>query len=169
MPLSRKRQRFVAEYLKDLNAAAAARRAGYTSNRADQAGYELLSKPDVAAAIADGSRKALSGAELSASRVLEEYRRLAFQDVRALFDESGNLLPVHKLPADVAASIASVEVIKRNLTSGDGSVDVIHKVKTWDKGKALDSLSRYFGLDKQVLEHTGGIDVRWLGPDDEKG
>jgi phage terminase small subunit len=49
--LRAKRQRFVEEYLKDLNAKQAAIRAGYTTNRAEQAGYELLSFPDVQAAI----------------------------------------------------------------------------------------------------------------------
>lgn len=47
-----RRQRFVDEYLKDLNAKQAAIRAGYTAKRAEQAGYELLTFPDVAAAIA---------------------------------------------------------------------------------------------------------------------
>lgn len=56
MPASRgltpKQQRFVEEYLVDLNASAAARRAGYSPKRADALGFENLRKPEIAAAIA---------------------------------------------------------------------------------------------------------------------
>lgn len=54
MALSAKRQRFVEEYLVDLNAAAAYRRAGYTArsdNVAAVEGHRLLSDPKIAAAI----------------------------------------------------------------------------------------------------------------------
>lgn len=46
-----KQQLFVAEYVKLRNATEAARRAGYSSNRAKQTGSELLRKPEIAAAI----------------------------------------------------------------------------------------------------------------------
>ncbi len=46
-----KQQRFVQEYLVDLNASAAARRAGYAPNRADAIGWENLRKPEIAEAI----------------------------------------------------------------------------------------------------------------------
>lgn len=43
-----KQERFAHEYVVDHNAAAAARRAGYSSNRAKQTGSRLLTLPDVA-------------------------------------------------------------------------------------------------------------------------
>lgn len=51
--LTPKQQRFVEEYLVDLNASAAARRAGYSARTANRMASENLSKPDVAAAIAE--------------------------------------------------------------------------------------------------------------------
>lgn len=56
-PLTPKQQRFVDEYLVDLNATAAARRAGYSTKTADRIGPELLGKTSVAAAIAAGQAK----------------------------------------------------------------------------------------------------------------
>jgi phage terminase small subunit len=50
--LTPKQQRFVEEYLVDLNATAAARRAGYSERNADKIGPELLGKTRVASAIA---------------------------------------------------------------------------------------------------------------------
>ena len=55
MPLkSPKHQRFVAEYLKDLNATQAAIRAGYSPKTANRQGSRLLSNADIQAAIAKG-------------------------------------------------------------------------------------------------------------------
>ena len=47
-----KQQRFVDEYLVDLNASAAAVRAGYAVKRADAMAWENLRKPEIASAIA---------------------------------------------------------------------------------------------------------------------
>lgn len=54
--LEPRQQQFVREYLVDLKATAACRRAGYTGNRLNQVGYENLIKPDIAAAIRAGQR-----------------------------------------------------------------------------------------------------------------
>lgn len=54
VPLNPRQRRFVAEYLACLNAAKAARLAGYTATRPDQIGYENLRKPEIAAAVDAG-------------------------------------------------------------------------------------------------------------------
>ena len=51
MALTPKQKRFVAEYLVDLNATAAAKRAGYSAKTADRIGPELLGKTCVSQAI----------------------------------------------------------------------------------------------------------------------
>ena len=51
MGLNPKQQRFVAEYLVDLNATQAAIRSGYSQKTARQIATENLSKPAIAAAI----------------------------------------------------------------------------------------------------------------------
>jgi phage terminase small subunit len=90
---------------------------------------------------------------LSADRVLEEYRRLGFSDVGALFDGKGKLRPLTDLPRDVRAAIASVKVTKKNLTVGDGQMDDVVEVKLWDKTRALESLAKYYGLLRDKIEH----------------
>jgi phage terminase small subunit len=161
MALTPKRQRFVAEYLKDLNATQAAIRAGYSAKTANREGCRLLANADIAALVADKQSKQLSGADLTATRVLEELRRLAFSDLRGLFDESGNLRPIHTLTEEQAGAIASLEVVKKNVAAGDGVVDTIHKLRVWDKTKALDILAKHFGLLKESVEHHGDISIRW--------
>lgn len=53
MKLTEKQKRFVDEYLIDLNASAAARRAGYSEKTADRIGPRLVVKSCVAQAIAE--------------------------------------------------------------------------------------------------------------------
>lgn len=155
---------FVAEYLKDLNATQAAIRSGYSKKTARQQASDLLTNPAIETAIQAGLAKRLQKAELTADRVLEEMRRLAFADIRRLFDEHGDLKPLHTLSAEDAAAIASIEVVKKNLAAGDNHVDIIHKVKAWDKTKALDMLGKHFNLLTEQVRHTGDLTISWQAP-----
>lgn len=154
-----KHARFVAEYLKDFNATQAAVRAGYSAKTAKQQGSRLLTNVDIAAAIAAAKSKAVVSADLTAARVLEELRRLAFHDIRTLFDTNGNLRPIHDLEPEEAAALAGVEVIIKNAKAGDGVTDEIHKIKVWDKSRALEMLCKHFGLLTEKVEHSGGIQI----------
>lgn len=69
--LTPRRQRFVDEYLKDLNAKQAAIRAGYTKNRAEQAGYELLTFPDVQEAVQKAKAERAERMKIDQDYVLE--------------------------------------------------------------------------------------------------
>lgn len=150
--LTDKQTRFVAEFLIDLNAAAAARRAGYSAKTADQQGYENLRKPEIATAITAGKTRQLDTAELSAVRVLEELRRLAFVDLRGFYDDAGNLKAISALTAEQGAALAGVEIVKKNLTAGDGFVDTVHKIKRWDKVRTLEILAKHFHLIDEKIK-----------------
>lgn len=160
-----KHARFVAEYLIDLNATQAAIRAGYSEKTANRIGSRLLSYVDIAEAVKVGQAKRLESNELSASRVLEEMRRLAFADLRSFFDDAGNLKPIRELTAEQGAVLGSVEVVHRNLTSGDKQTDTIHKIKTWDKVRALEMLGKHFALLTEQVQHSGGLEISWKGQD----
>jgi hypothetical protein len=68
--LTPRQRRFVAEYLLDLNATAAARRAGYSAKNADKIGPALLGKTRVAAAIQTAKQARSARTELSADYVV---------------------------------------------------------------------------------------------------
>ncbi len=68
--LNPKQQRFVAEYLVDLNATQAAIRAGYSKRTAQRIGSENLSKPLVAAAVAAGQVERAERTEITQDYVL---------------------------------------------------------------------------------------------------
>lgn len=71
MALTAKQQRFVAEYLVDLNATQAAIRAGYAAKRADATGYENLRKPEVAAAVSESMKARESRTQITQDYVLK--------------------------------------------------------------------------------------------------
>lgn len=157
--MNAKQARFVAEYLIDLNATQAAIRAGYSEKTAGSQGFDLLKKPEIAQAVAAGQAKHITTADLTASRVLEEMRRLSFLDLRSLFDDHGNIKPIHELTPEQGACLASVEVVKKNLAAGDGQTDTVHKLKVWDKVRSLEMLAKHFGLLVDKMEHSGTLRI----------
>jgi len=137
-PLTPKQERFVAEYLVDLNATQAAIRAGYSAKTAEQQGPRLLGNVVVAAAIGEAQARHLAAVDVSAQRVLKELAAIGFSDIRAIFDENGQLRPVNELPDGVASVIASVEVTKQRTRTADETTteEWVSKVKAWDKTRA---------------------------------
>lgn len=149
--LTDRQRRFAAEYLVDLNAAAAARRAGYAARSADTQAWDLLRKPELAKAVQVGKARQLAEADLTAARVLEELRRIGFNDPRG-FSDKGRIKRLEELTAEQAACVASVEIILKNAKAGDGVVDEVLKMRFWDKPKALDLLARHFALLHDSVE-----------------
>lgn len=161
MPLTDKQQKFVAEYLVDLNATQAAIRSGYSVKTAEKIGSENLRKPEIAAAIASGKAKQLEAANVKAVHVLEELRRLSFADLADMVDATtGKLKPLHEMPPAARAAIASVKLTKKNLTAGYGVMEDVVELKLWDKPRALEMLAKHFGLLTEKLEHSGEITIR---------
>ncbi|GJD92916.1 terminase small subunit [Methylobacterium iners] len=86
MSLTDKQAAFVQEYLIDLNASAAARRAGYSEATAAQAGYENLRKPEIADAIAAAQAERSQRVEITADQVLRELVDIARTDANELIE-----------------------------------------------------------------------------------
>ena len=76
-----KQQRFVDEYLIDLNATQAAIRAGYSARTAAETGHENLRKPQIAAALEAQMKVRSERLEIDADRVLQEIAKFAFAPV----------------------------------------------------------------------------------------
>ncbi len=156
MPLTPKQERFVAEYLIDLNATQAAIRAGYSAKTARQIGQENLSKPVVQAAISTGKEKQLDKLGITADRVLQEIAKLAFSNMGDYIrvEEDGRLsgLDFSKLTREQAAAIQEVT---EDTTGGSGDGErrqvLRTRFKLADKGINLERLGKHLKLftDKQ--------------------
>lgn len=75
--LTDKQKRFVDEYLVDLNATAAARRAGYSESNADQIASRLVGKSQVKEAIAERQECLQARTEVTQDWVINRLKNLA--------------------------------------------------------------------------------------------
>lgn len=82
MALTPKQDRFIQEYLKDLNATQAALRAGYSEKTAYSIGNENLSKPEIAAEIAKRQESIGHENEITVEWILGEMKSTYFEAKR---------------------------------------------------------------------------------------
>ncbi len=155
--LTPKQAAFCAEYLIDLNAAAAARRAGFSEKAAHVQAGTLMKKPHVQAEIQRLMAERSKRTEITQDSVIREIAKLAFGDIRKLFDDQGALLPVQDWPDDIAPTVSSVEIDELWQGFGENRTQIgeTKKVKFWDKGKALEMLGRHLKLFVDRVEASG--------------
>ncbi len=124
--LTPKQNRFVDEYLIDLNATQAAIRAGYSPRSARAIACENLAKPDIQEAIAEAKRERSEATKIDAEWVLHqavELHRRCMQEVkpalnpksrRQLKDDSGNIL----FTFNAAAANRALELVGKHVDIG---------------------------------------------------
>src|SRR5687767_14089142 len=105
MALNEKQERFAAEYVVDLNATQAAIRAGYSAKTAASQGERLLRNAEIRKIVENRQAKHIERVGLTAESTLEAIRRPLNADIRKLFDEKGNVVPIHQLSDEEAALI----------------------------------------------------------------
>lgn len=174
--LTPKQELFAQKYIETGVASEAYRQAYATENMMAKTVWEeasrLLADPKVSARVNELKALHLKKHEVTIDRVVREYAKLAFLDIRKAFDEHGNLKPIHDLDDDTAAAISGLEVeVKRTTESPDEELEPqphggglrrqhattarLHKIKLSDKKGALDSLAKHLGMFVEKHEITG--------------
>lgn len=137
--LTPKQERFVDEYLVDLNATAAAKRAGYSEKSASRIAIELLNKTHVSAAIQARRDKLRGKLEITQEAVLQELASIAFANGTDFVTVTGagllcvkatSEVPKNKLPA-----IAGIKYSQLGI-----------EIKLHDKVRALELLGKHLGV-----------------------
>lgn len=157
MALTAKQQRFVDEYLIDLNATQAAIRAGYSPKTARSISNENLTKPDIQAAIEKGMQARSGRVEITQDMVLRELAKIGFSDIRKVVrwgetmvrmvdgeeDEAEDMVPYHGLALIDSTEIddATAGAIAEVSQGRDGL-----KIKLHDKKGALVDIGRHLGM-----------------------
>lgn len=154
MPITPKKQRFVDEYLVDLNATQAAIRAGYSAKTAHSQGPRLLDDVGVKELIADAMAKRSEATKITAERVLQELGRVALFDPRRLLNADGSPRPINELDDDTAAVLAGMDISEEYIGTGEDRrfVGYTKKVKFADKVGALQLAMRHLGMLTDKLE-----------------
>ncbi len=141
-------QRFVGEYLRDLNATKAAIRAGYAQKTARQQASRLLKKADIAAAVEAGQRRFSARAAALGEAVQIELEAVAFSSITAYLDADGRPQPRDAWPIGADAAIEKIRVRHRTDASGSYTETTITLC-----GK-LKSLSRILAQEDQIAATT---------------
>lgn len=160
--LTPKQQRFVEEYLIDLNATQAAIRAGYSENTAQQMGSENLLKPVIAKAIQEALQERKERVQIDADYVLKRLVEIDQMDVLDIMDENLNMKPLKEWPKIWRQYINNVESIE--LSDGEGW---LKKIKWPDKVKNLELIGKHVsvGAFKDKIEHSGKIEISDISDD----
>ena len=152
--LTPRQQRFVDEYLIDLNATQAAIRAGYSPKGAEVSASKLLRVAKVSAEIAKAQAKRAERTHITQDRVLQELARIAFFDIRRLYHDDGTLKRPHELDDEAAAVLSAVEVTET--MGGEESAPLTTKrAKVFDKVQAMTLAMRHLGMLNDKISHTG--------------
>lgn len=146
-----KQQAFVAEYLIDLNGTQAAIRAGYSERTANEQASRLLTNVSVRSAIAEAQQKRSERTGITADRVLQELARIAFFDIRKLYNADGSMKLPAELDDDTAAALTGVD-IQETKVGEDAATIITRKAKVIERTGALTLAMRHLGMLKDRLE-----------------
>ncbi len=146
--ITKKQRLFISEYQVDFNGTKAAIRAGYSPKRAAEMAYQLLQIPTVRKALDRAMEERLRKIGVRADRVLTEIARVAFSDLRNLYEEDGSLKLPHKWSDEAAGAVAGVDVVEEFEGKGKDRtlIGYTKKVRTYDKVRALELLSKHLGI-----------------------
>ena len=170
--LNHKQLLFCKEYLVDLNATQAAIRTGYSEKTARSQGQRLLTNVDIQERIQKEMDERSERIEITADKVLDEIGKLAFGNIKNIYDKDGKLIPIQDLPDVISAMIT--EITQDNLGASEDSPAIRRKYKIADKKGSLEQLGRHLKLFTEKHEHSsrGGepvqIGINWVSEDYKK-
>ncbi|UIN43656.1 terminase small subunit [Pseudomonas aeruginosa] len=154
MALTKKQRLFVDEYLIDLNATQAAIRAGYSTRRATEIGYQLLQRPEVAQAIQAAMAERSRRTEVEADYVIRRLREIDEMDVLDILEDDGSFRSIRDWPRAWRQFLSGIEIAELFEGRGDDRriAGVLRKVKWPDKLRNLELLSRHVGTESAALD-----------------
>jgi phage terminase small subunit len=116
---------------------------------------------------------ALAAARLDVEQTQHQLACVVRSDARKLYRSDGSMIPIHKLDAETAAAIASIEVREEFEGQRESRrlVGYTRKVKFWDKNAALDKAMRHLGLFEKDHRQQGqnlAIQINLVGAPEPK-
>ncbi len=145
--LTEKQQRFVDEYLIDLNATQAAIRAGYSVKTANEQGSQNLAKLSIQQAIAEQMAERSKRTGINQDRVVLELAKIALVKMTDIVDSQGRIKS-NASPDDLAC----IESVKYKESESDTGSSVEREVKIASKLKALELLGKHLGMWNDKLD-----------------
>lgn len=138
--LTAKQQRFIEEYMIDLNATQAAIRAGYSPNGASVTATDLLANTKIRDEVDKKMAERSKRTGVTQDRIIRELARIAFVDPTDVINMAEGTID-DLVDEDSRAAIASVKV--KTFSTRGGQEIVEREVKLHDKIKALELLGKH--------------------------
>lgn len=158
--LTPKQQRFVDEYLIDLNATQAAVRAGYSERTANQQGPRLLENGDISAAIdaAKVERSNFTGTD--AEWVLRRLVAEAEADLADIYNENGSIKPLHEWPPIWRQGlVAGIKHQELRDSDGNRTGEFVVDIKISDRVRRLELIGKHIRVNAfQEQVAVSGLD-----------
>lgn len=149
--LTPKQQRFVDEYLIDLNATQACIRAGYSEKLAHTNASKLLQNTTIKNAIQQAMSERQQRTQINADYVLNRLVQIDQLDIADILDNTGNFKPISEWSKEWRLNLSSFEISE----TADGGF--VKKIKFPDKVKNLELLGRHIQVgawsDKKVVDN----------------
>ena len=122
---------------------------------------ELMKESHISGRVGELSKPAIEKAKVTAERVIAEIARIAFFDVKELYNDDGTLKEIAQLDSEITRAIHSTK--NRIEKQGQDKEDwaEIKEIRTHDKLKALELLGKTIALftDKQDINVQGAIQL----------
>lgn len=156
--LTHKEQRFTEEYCVDFNATQAAIRSGYSKRSAAETGYQLLRKPQIAAAIQAFMRDARQHVEITREELiagLEKQRRANILDYFRIAPNGEPMVDLSMITRDQAEALTEIQVDDYVDGRGEDARDVRKvRIKIADKQTAAMHIAKLLGhvVDQQKVQ-----------------
>lgn len=160
--LTDKQQRFVDEYLIDLNATQACIRAGYSVKTANEQGAQNLAKLSIQEAIAKEMAERSKRTGINQDRVVTELARIAFINPQNLIDPTDASIK----PDATEDDLACIQSVKVKTMDGAKGSSVEREIKLNDKMKALELLGKHLGMWNDKIDVNVAVPVVICGEDD---
>lgn len=144
MALTAKQQRFVVEFLIDLNATQAAIRAKYAAKGAKDQAWQLMQRPEILAAIEQAKTERNKRVQVDADYVLQRLTAIDQMDLAEIHGDDGKLLPIKQWPLVWRQMVKEVD-----MKTG--------KVKFHDKLRALELIGKH--VDVNAFRENVAVDV----------
>ena len=163
MALTAKQQRFVVEYLVDLNATQAAIRAGYAAKGAKDQAYQLMQRPVIAAAIKEAMEARNQRTQVDADYVLNRLTEIDQMDLLDILDDDMSIKPLSKWPKVWRQSLSGFDIAE--MFEGVGKerdlIGLMKKIKWPDKVKNLELLGKHVNVNafRENVNHSGSINL----------
>lgn len=141
--LTDKQEKFCQEFLVDMNATQAAKRAGYSDATAYSIGNENLNKPEIQNRLNDIRKDLQEKTKITQEMVLNELAKIGFSNIKDYMDGHLTMKNLNEVDDDKASAIGS---IKKTVSNYEGGETVYTEFKLHDKIKSLELIAKHLGF-----------------------